>query len=85
MSKKEETGHNSGVSADKMRSYVTRIEKLQQERSDLGADIRDIFAEAKSNGFDTKAMREVIKLRKMDREKRETFEYNVALYSGVFS
>lgn len=70
-------GHNSGegVAADRLRSLVERIERLNEERKGLGADIKDIFAEAKSAGFDTKTMRVLIKIREQDPaavEERET-------------
>lgn len=70
-------GHNrvGGIAADHLRSFIERIERLEEEKAALTADIRDVFAEAKAVGFDNKAMREVIKLRKMDtsaRQERET-------------
>ena len=54
--------------------YVERVERLNEERSALGADISDIYKEAKSQGFDAKTMREMIKLRKMDAEARAEAE-----------
>ena len=55
-----------GVAAAKLKSFVERIERLEAEKSALAGDIREVFAEAKGNGFDTKIMRQVIKLRKME-------------------
>lgn len=71
-----EPGHNSGapVAADRLRSLIERIERLDSERKALGSDIKDIFAEAKSAGFDVKVMRELIRIRKQepaDVEERE--------------
>lgn len=63
-------GHNS-VAADQLRSLIERVERLEVEKKDLASDIRDIYAEAKGNGFDTKAMRAIVRLRKQDREDRE--------------
>jgi uncharacterized protein (UPF0335 family) len=58
-------GHNSGgVAADRLRSIVDRVERLEEERKAIGGDIRDIYAEAKSGGFDVKVLRQVIQLRK---------------------
>lgn len=78
-------GHNSGtaeesaqwgnVAADRLRSIIERIERLAEERKALSGDIRDIFAEAKSAGFDVKVIRDVIRIRGMDPaevEERET-------------
>lgn len=66
-------GHNSagGVAADRLRSIIERIERLEEERKALGADIRDIYAESKSAGFDVKVLRTLIKLRKMDQNDVE--------------
>lgn len=60
--------HNEvgGIAAEQLRSFVERIERLTEEKDALTADIREIFAEAKGNGFDTKIMRRVVQLRKMD-------------------
>lgn len=51
-----------GIAADKLRSLIERIERLEEEKNDINRDIRDIFAEAKSVGFDVKIMRAVLKL-----------------------
>ena len=63
-------GHNSGetpnIAADRLRSIVERIERLDEERKALGADIKDIYSEAKSTGFDPKVLRKLIALRKQD-------------------
>ena len=66
-------GHNSGGSfaADQLKSFVERIEKLEDEKSTVAEDIKDVYAEAKGNGFDTKVLREVIKIRKQDKAERE--------------
>ena len=63
-----EPGHNSGqpIAAERLRSLVERIERLNGERKELGDDIKEIFAEAKSAGFDVKVMRVLIKIREQD-------------------
>ena len=61
--------------AGKLVSFIERIECLEEERRELGADIREIFAEAKGNGFDTKVMRQVLRLRKMTPADRAEAEY----------
>lgn len=63
-----------GVAADQLRSIIERIEKLEEEKTAIGADIRDVFSEAKGNGFDTKALRSIVKLRRMDAGEREEQE-----------
>ena len=54
-----------GVESTKLKSYIERIERLEEEKKGLSSDITDLFSEAKSNGFDVKTMRQVLKLRKM--------------------
>ncbi|AFK54234.1 DUF2312 domain-containing protein [Tistrella mobilis] len=56
----------AGISADVLRSYIERIERLEEEKAGIAANIREVFAEAKGNGFDTKVMRQLIKLRRME-------------------
>lgn len=77
-------GHNS-VSADKLKAYVSRIERLEGEKADLSADIREVYAEAKSNGFDSKALRRLIARRKLSDSERQERDYMDELYNGVFS
>ena len=66
-----ETG---GLAVDRLRSLIERIERLEEEQKALSSDIRDIFAEAKSAGFDVKIMRTIIKLRKMNAADRDEQE-----------
>lgn len=69
-----------GVAADRLRSLIERIERLEGEKRELQSDIRDIFAEAKSAGFDVKAMRTILKLRKMNAADRDEQEVVVETY-----
>ena len=69
-----------GIAADRLRSFIERIERLEEEKAALTADIREVFAEAKSNGFDTKIMRQVVRLRKMENADREEQELLLDLY-----
>lgn len=59
----------------KLNTYIERIERLEEERRELGADVREIYAEAKGNGFDTKVMRQVIRLRKLTPADRAEGEF----------
>lgn len=65
------------VSADsgKLNQFIERIERLESEKADLAADIREVFAEAKGQGFDVKVMRQVLRLRKMDPADRAETEF----------
>lgn len=69
-----------GIAGDQLRSVVERIERLEEEKTALAADIREIYAEAKGNGFDTKALRQILKLRKMDVSERHEQEAVLHLY-----
>lgn len=69
-----------GIAVDRLRSLVERIERLNEEKAGIESDIRDIFAEAKSAGFDAKAIRTVIKLRKMNATDRDEQEMLVETY-----
>lgn len=61
--------------SQKLQSYIERIERLEEERRELGADVREVFAEAKGNGFDTKTMRQILRLRKMTPADRAESEF----------
>jgi uncharacterized protein (UPF0335 family) len=69
-----------GVAAAKLKSFVERIERLENEKSELAADVREVYSEAKGNGFDTKIMRQVIKLRKMEPADRTEQDELLDLY-----
>lgn len=69
-----------GVATERLRSLIERIERLEEEKKGIQGDIRDIFAEAKSAGFDVKAMRTILKLRKMNATDREEAETIVEVY-----
>ncbi len=76
----EETNEIGGIAADRLRSLIERIERLEEEKKAISSDIRDIFAEAKSAGFDVKIMRAVIKLRKMNAADRDEQEFLLETY-----
>ena len=69
-----------GIAADRLRSLVDRIERLEEERKALGNDIRDIYAEAKSAGFDVKVLRQLIRIRKQEAAEVEEQETLLDLY-----
>jgi uncharacterized protein (UPF0335 family) len=65
---------------EQLRSFVERIERLEEEKAALTGDIRDLYAQAKSSGFDTKALRKIIRLRKQDAAERRDEEAVLAAY-----
>lgn len=65
---------SAGISRDQLRSIVERIERLEEEKAATAADIKEVYAEAKGNGFDTPTIRRVIKLRKQDAAERQEAE-----------
>lgn len=69
-----------GVAGDQLRSYIERIERLEEEKATLAADVREVFAEAKGNGFDVKIMRQILRLRKMDGDDRAEQEALLDVY-----
>ena len=69
-----------GISGERLKSFIERIERLEEEKAALAADIKDVFAEAKGNGFDTKIMRQILKLRKMDKDDVDEQETLLDLY-----
>ena len=72
-------GHNS-VSKDQLRSIVERIERLEEEKKTISGDVRDIYKEAGGNGFDTKALRTIVRLRKQDTNERQEQETILETY-----
>jgi uncharacterized protein (UPF0335 family) len=73
----------SGFAKDHLKSFIERIERLEEEKGALTADIREVYAEAKGQGFDTKIMRQVVRLRKLDRADRQEQEAILDLYLGA--
>lgn len=73
-------GDDTTIARDQLKAIVERIERLNEEKDALASDIRDVFAEAKGNGFDTKALRQVIKLRRQDTLERQEQDAILDLY-----
>lgn len=69
-----------GVAADRLRSIIERVERLESERKALGDDIKDVFTEAKSAGFDVKVLRQIIRLRKQEPSEVEEQETLLDIY-----
>ena len=71
---------STGIAQGQLRSIVERIERLEEEKATIAEDIKEVYAEAKANGFDTKILRKVVRLRKVDRAEREEEEALIDLY-----
>ena len=69
-----------GIASDRLRSLIERIEKLEEDKKEISTDIREVFAEAKSAGFDVKIMRAILKLSKMDAASRDEQEFLIDTY-----
>lgn len=86
------SGHNTGIAPeepatrfakDRLKSIVERIERLEEERKTISDDVRDVYAESKSNGFDVKALRTIIRLRKQDPNDRAESETILETYMAA--
>lgn len=75
-----ETGHNGGIAGDQLRSFIERIERLEEEKRGLAEDLKEVYAEAKGTGFDPKIMRQIIKERRMDKDDRDEQEALLDVY-----
>ncbi|MGE4352195.1 MAG: DUF2312 domain-containing protein [Bdellovibrionales bacterium] len=71
------------VSSERLRSFILRIEKLEESKASVLEDIRDVYAEAKSTGFDIKIIRQIVRLRKIEIEKRREEEELLDLYKSA--
>ena len=69
-----------GVAVDRLKSFVERIERLEEDKQALSADIREVYGEAKGSGFDVKVLRQIIRLRKMDETDRSEMEEVLSVY-----
>ena len=70
----------SGFAKEHLRSFIERIERLEEEKAALGADIREVYSEAKGQGFNTRIMRQVVSMRKLDTADRQEREAVLDLY-----
>ena len=78
-------GHNSDitVAGERIKSFIERIERLEEEKAGLSSDMKDIYAEAKGAGFDVKTMRKLVCLRKMNDEQRKEEAALLNTYAGA--
>ncbi|MGN7613126.1 DUF2312 domain-containing protein [Magnetococcales bacterium HHB-1] len=69
-----------GISGEHLSQFIERIERLEEEKSEIASHVREVYAEAKSSGFDPKVMRQIVRLRKMDPHQLEEEETLVMIY-----
>ncbi len=72
-----------GVAAGQLKSFVERIDRLEEEKSALSADIKEVYSEAKAAGYDVKTLRQIIRLMKMDKADRREQEEMLELYKNA--
>lgn len=70
----------TNVAADQLRLFIERIERLEEEKRGIADDIKDVYSEAKANGYDVKTMREVVKLRRMEADARQERDALLQIY-----
>jgi len=71
---------NGPIARDQLRSIIERIERLEEEKKTIADDIKEVYGEAKGNGFDVKTLRQIVRLRKQDREERAESEAMLDMY-----
>ena len=72
----------STVAADQLRLFIERIERLEEEKKGMADDIRDVYSEAKGQGYDSKTMRAIVRLRKMEKDARDESEALLETYNA---
>lgn len=80
---KEETADTGGISGERLRSFIQRIEKLEEDKAAVSDDLKEVYAEAKGVGYDTKIIRQIIRLRKIEVEQRRETEELLELYKAA--
>jgi uncharacterized protein (UPF0335 family) len=83
MSDDQNTSQIGGIAAEALRQIIERIERLEEEKKALQGDIKDVYTQAKSQGFDTKIIRAIVRLRKMEDHEREESEQLLDLYKAA--
>jgi uncharacterized protein (UPF0335 family) len=71
------------VAADQLRLFIERIERLEEEKKGIADDVKDVYAEAKANGYDTKTMRAIVRLRKMEKHTRDEMDALLDTYRNA--
>ena len=71
------------VAADQLRLFIERIERLEEEKKGIADDVKDVYAEAKATGYDTKTMRAIVRLRKMEKHTRDEMDALLETYRNA--
>ncbi len=71
------------IAADHLKAFISRIERLEEEKASISGDIREVYAEAKGTGFDPKIMRQIVRLRKMDQNDYQEQQTLLGLYKAA--
>ena len=71
---------SGGVAGERLKSFIERVERLEEEKKALADDIRDVYSEAKANGFEVRVMRQIVKIRKMDKDDLDEQEALLETY-----
>ena len=71
------------VAADQLRLFIERIERLEEEKKGIADDVKDVYAEAKANGYDTKTMRKIVALRRMEKHARDEMDALLETYRNA--
>jgi uncharacterized protein (UPF0335 family) len=74
---------SDSISAEQLRLFIERIERLEEEKKGIADDIKDVYAEAKSTGFDTKTMRAIVRLRRMEKHHRDEADALLETYRNA--
>lgn len=73
----------TNVAVDKLRAYIDRIERLEGDKKNVSTDIKNVYLEAQADGFDTKVMRQVVRLRKMEKDARDEADMMLETYRNA--
>ena len=74
---------SDSVAADQLRLFIERIERLEEEKKGISDDVKDVYSEAKSQGYDTKTMRKIVKLRRMEKNARQEADHLLETYRAA--
>lgn len=74
---------SGGISGERLRSFIKRIEKLEEDKTAVGQDLKEVYSEAKGTGFDVKIIRQIVRLRKIELEQRREQEELLELYKSA--
>jgi uncharacterized protein (UPF0335 family) len=83
LKRKEDASEAGGISGNRLKSFIERVERLEEEKAAIAEDVRDVYGEAKATGFDPKIMRRIVSLRKTNLEKRREEQELLDLYMSA--